>query len=384
MSLKETTAQKKIARLKKRVRVVQGGTSSSKTYSILPLLFDYASHNPGIVISIVSESYPHLEKGCIRDFKNILFSTGFWDSVNYNKNEHVCNLSNGSIVEFFSADKPDKLRGSRRDILFINEANNVDWESYLQLSIRTRHFVYLDFNPTSKFWAHKELKNDPDTDWITLTYKDNEAIDKSVLKELMKAKEKAKTSSYWANWWKVYGLGEVGSLQGVVFENWKTINSIPEEAKYLGTGLDFGFTNDPTAAVDIYRYNGMLLIDEVTYQTGLHNNDIAKRLKGKKVYADAAEPKSISEIRRHGVQIMAAKKGKDSITYGIDLLQQHELLVTEKSVNVIKELRAYTWDKDREGNRVNKPIDAYNHSIDAIRYCAVMTLQRGKGEYHIR
>lgn len=260
----------------------------------------------------------------------------------------------------------------------------MSFEAYQQLSMRTKREIYIDFNPTHEFWAHTELRDDQDTEWLKLTYKDNEALDDSIVKKLEKGRIKAKTSSYWANWWKVYGLGEIGSLQGVVFENWQQIDKIPEGAKYLCTGLDFGFTNDPTAAVDVYRYEGKVLIDEVIYQTGLHNNEIAKFLNNRVVYADAAEPKSISEISRHGVRISAAKKGKDSITYGIDLLQQQEMLVTSNSTNVIKELRSYTWDKDKEGKQLNKPIDAFNHSIDALRYAAVMRLQANRGKYHIR
>jgi phage terminase large subunit len=182
-----------------------------------------------------------------------------------------------------------KLRGARRDILYINECNNVTFEAYNELSIRTKKEVYLDFNPANEFWVHKELKDEPDTDFIILTYKDNEALDESIVSQIEKNRDKAATSSYWANWWRVYGLGQVGSLEGVVFTNWKEIDTIPNEAKLIGIGLDFGYTNDPTAAIEIYNYNGTRIINELVYRTGMVNSDIAKILpSGVIIYADSS------------------------------------------------------------------------------------------------
>lgn len=369
-----TTAINKIRSIKKRKKVIQGGTSAGKTFGIIPILIDTAAKTPNLEISIVSESIPHIRRGAMKDFIKIMRLTGRFIEGRWNRSLLTYSFSNGSYIEFFSADQEGKLRGARRNILYINEANNVDFDSYYQLAIRTSSDIYLDFNPTTEFWAHKEVLKENDSELVILNYKDNEALPDTIRLDIEAAKEKAKTSSYWENWWKVYGLGQVGSLQGVIFDNWEKIKEVPKEAKYLGTGLDFGFTNDPTAALDIYQFNGGLILDELIYSTGLHNNEIADQLKGKNVYADAAEPKSISEIRRHGVRIKGAKKGKDSITYGIDILQQQKLRVTERSTNVIKELRAYTWEKDRDGGYQNKPIDAYNHSIDALRYFAVSKL----------
>jgi len=371
--LEKTTAQLKIAALNKRIRIVQGGTSSSKTFTIIPLLIHYAIETPQAEISIVAESIPHLKRGAIRDFIKIMHWTNNFRDSQFNKTDLKYTFSNGSYIEFFSADQPDRLRGARRDVLFINECNNIAFEAYQQLAIRTKNFIYLDYNPTSEFWVHTELKNDPDAEMIILTYKDNEALSPSIVTEIEKAREKAKTSKYWENWWNVYGLGLVGSMDGVIFSNWQQIDSIPKEAKLFSYGMDFGFTNDPTTLVAVYRYDNKLIIDELIYQTGLLNSDIIRHCKGledKTVYitADSAEPKSIEEIKRAGIYIKAANKGKDSINHGIDILQQHDILITSKSVNLIKEFRNYTWDADKAGNKLNKPIDAYNHGIDALRY----------------
>lgn len=372
--LKKTTAQSKISALRKRVRVVQGGSSSSKTFTIIPLLIHYANTNPRKEISIVSESIPHLRRGAIRDFVKIMEWIGLMNYENWNKSTLTYYFDNGSFIEFFSGDQPDKMRGARRDVLFVNEANNVPWETYYQLAIRTREFIYIDFNPTAEFWAHTELVGLPDTDFIILTYKDNEALEESIVKEFKRAEEKAKTSSYWANWVRVYVDGQIGSLEGVIFNNWTQIDQIPDDARLLGYGLDFGYTSDPTSVVALYKYNDKTILHEVLYRKGLQNAEIAKLCKPHEglYIADSAEPKSIDELRMHGMNIMGAKKGRDSVMFGIQLLQSKELLVTSQSINLIKELRNYVWEKDRHGNtKGNVPIDAYNHAIDAARYAAM-------------
>jgi phage terminase large subunit len=311
---------------------------------------------------------------------------GNFNENNFNQSNLTYRFTKGSYIEFFSADQPDKLRGARRDILFINECNNVNFESFQQLNIRTKKFIYLDFNPTSEFWVHKELKDEPDSDFLILTYKDNEALDNSIVQQIEKNRLKAETSAYWANWWRVYGLGEIGMLEGVIFSNWKTIDTLPKDAKLIGIGLDFGYTNDPTAIIEIYNYNGTRILNELKYQTGMLNSDIAKELpKHVPVYADSSEPKSIEEIKRYGITIKGVTKGKDSINYGIDVMQRQEYLVTSNSVNLIKELRAYCWDTDKAGTRLNKPIDTNNHAIDALRYHEMETLglNSNYGKYHI-
>jgi phage terminase large subunit len=365
----KTTAQGKIAKLKKRVRIVQGGTSSSKTFSIIPLLITYAVQNPFSEISIVSESIPHLKRGAVKDFINIMLMTANYRDANFNKSDLKYKFSNGSFIEFFSADQPDKLRGARRDILFINECNNIPFEAYNQLAIRTKKFIYLDYNPTQEFWVHTELIGDSDSDFVILTYKDNEALDPAIVKEIEKARDKSETSNYWANWWKVYGLGQVGSLEGVIFSNWKQIDQLPNDAKYIGSGLDFGYSNDPTAIIDFYEWNGKIIWDENTYQKGLLNSQIVSRIKDKgPIIAESAEPKSIAEIKLHGVNIIPTEKGPDSIKFGIQLIQDKDFLVTSQSLNLIKELRSYIWRTDKTGKSLNIPIDDFNHAIDASRY----------------
>jgi phage terminase large subunit len=364
-----TTALKKLLKLKKRIKVVPGGTSAGKTYSILPILIDKAIKEKFLEISVVSESIPNLRRGALKDFIKIMQTTNRWIDNHYSRTLLKYTFANGSFIEFFGADQPDKLRGPRRHILYINECNNVNFESYQQLAIRTSNEVWLDFNPTHEFWVHTELDNDEDVDHLKLTYLDNEALSESIVKEIEKGKAKANTSKYWANWWQVYGLGELGSLEGVIFNNWRLIDTIPSEAKLVGIGMDFGYTNDPTAIVEIYSYNGKRILNEICYRTGLVNQDIARLLpNGVVIYADSAEPKSIEEIRRTGKVIKGVTKGKDSIMFGISTMQAQDYLVTKQSTNIINELRYYCWDTDKNGKKLNKPIDMWNHAIDAIRY----------------
>lgn len=384
---KRTTATNKVLALKRRIKIIQGGTSASKTYSILAVLINKAVTIPNLEISVVAETIPHLRRGALKDTIKILKWTNRFNENQFNKSLLTYEFKNGSVIEFFSADDSSKLRGARRDILYINECNNVTFDSYNELAIRTRKEVYLDFNPANEFWVHTELKDEPDSDFLILTYKDNEALDQSIIEQIEKNKEKAKTSSYWANWWKVYGEGQLGMLEGVVFSNWKQIDTIPSEAKLLGIGLDFGYTNDPTAIIEIYNYNGQRIVNELVYQTGLLNSEIAKLLpKHVPVYADSSEPKSIDEIKRHGITIKGVTKGKDSINYGIDVIQRNEYLVTANSGNLIKELRSYVWDTDKQGKRLNKPINFNDHAIDAFRYHEMETLGIGAqyGVYAIR
>jgi len=381
-----TTAIRKIEALKKRIKIIQGGTSAGKTYGILPILITKAATYPKTEISVVAETIPHLRRGALKDFLRIMKDTGRYFDERFNKSLLRYEFANGSYIEFFSADDSSKLRGARRDVLYINECNNVTFESYNELAIRTKKAIYLDFNPANEFWVHKELKDEQDSDFLILTYKDNEALDNSIVQQIEKNRLKAETSAYWANWWRVYGLGQIGMLEGVIFSNWKTIDILPKEANLIGIGLDFGYTNDPTAIIEIYNYNGQRIINELKYQTGMLNSDIANALpKHVPVYADSSEPKSIEEIKRYGITIKGVTKGKDSINYGIDVMQRNEYLVTSNSTNLIKELRAYCWDTDKQGTRLNKPIDTNNHAIDALRYHEMETLGMNSnyGKYHI-
>jgi phage terminase large subunit len=385
--LLRTTAINKIIALKKRVKIIQGGTSAGKTFGILPVLISKAANKPLLEISVVAESIPHLRRGALKDFLTIMKSTNRYFDERFNKSLLRYEFGNGSYIEFFSADDSSKLRGARRDILYINECNNIEFESYNELAIRTKREVFLDFNPANEFWVHTELKDEPDTDFLILTYKDNEALDKRIVREIEKNRLKATTSTYWANWWRVYGEGLVGMLEGVVFSNWQQIDIVPPEARLLGYGLDFGYSADPTSIIEVYNYNGQRILNEVCYQTGLINSEIANKLQKNVIaYADSSEPKSIEEIRRTGQQIKGVTKGADSINFGIQIMLSQKYLVTKQSTNLIKELRAYCWDKDKTGKTLNKPQGKNDHAIDAVRYHEMETLglNASYGQYFIK
>ena len=358
-----TTAIKKLHALTKRKKVIQGGTSAGKTFGILPILIDRCIRTPYLETSVVSESIPHLRRGAMKDFLKIMIETGRYRDAHWNRSALKYTFTNGSYIEFFSVEQPDKLRGARRNVLYCNEANNIPFEAYTQLAIRTSGDIWIDFNPTANFWAHKEVANQPDADFITLTYLDNEALPQTIVDDIEQAKEKAKTSEYWSNWWKVYGLGQIGSLEGVCIKEWQEIK-LPLEARLLCYGMDFGYSNDPTTLIALYKYNDAYIFDEVIYQKKLLNSDTSNLFKAHDinaiVYADSAEPKSIAELRTLGHKVLPCTKGKDSIVYGINLINQNKIYVTSRSKNLIKELQSYTWMKDREGNTINKPIDAFN------------------------
>jgi phage terminase large subunit len=340
-------------------------------------------------ISIVGETVPHLRRGAIRDFIKIMIAKEIFVPSRWNKTLLTYNFANRSTIEFFSADQEARLRGARRQVLFINEANNIDFESYYQLAIRTSEAIYIDFNPTHEFWAHTEVLREDDSELLILTYQDNEALPDTIRRDIELNRTKAETSAYWANWWKVYGLGQVGTLQGAIYEDFEVVEGIDvSRAKFVALGLDWGFSNDPTALVAIYRQGDCLLIQELLYATGLTNQDIADKLRSLgitrawEIVADSAEPKSIEEIYRLGFNIKPAEKGPDSVRNGIDILKRFKLQVTKDSTNLIKELRSYTWATDKEGKNTGVPIDSFNHACDAMRYVALNKLRvSNSGKY---
>ena len=376
-----TTAVKRIRAIKKRKKIIQGSSSAGKTIAILIILIDMAIKKPGLEISVVSESIPHLKKGALKDFIKIMKETGRWNQANYNATDRIYRFTNSSYMEFFS---PQAVLGARRHVLYVNEANNILYSDYHQLQSRTEQDIFIDFNPAAEFWAHTEVAVEDNADLILLTYLDNEGRPSNVDEEFAIARKKAAKekadglpiTSYWQNYVKVYVDGEIGNLQGVVFNNWIQVDDIPDTAELLGYGLDWGFTNDPTAVIAVYKSGSRLYVRELVYETELTNSKILDRIKPlvnrhRTIIADSAEPKSITDIRNGGYNVEAARKGPDSVKNSIDILQRFELCVTFESLNLIGELRKYRWRVDKTGKALNEPVDAHNHAIDAIRYVAL-------------
>lgn len=366
MAFLVTSATKKILKLTKRIRIIPGGTSAGKTIAILCVLIDKAQRDKvGTLTSVVSESIPHLKRGCIRDFKNILKQQQYWKDANWNGTDSIYTFETGSQIEFFSADNGDKLRGGRRDRLFLNEANNLSFDAFEQLEVRTKEFILIDYNPTNEFWVYTEIiGHRDDYEILTLTYKDNEALSPEIIASIEQRKDRK-------GWWQVYGLGQLGEVEGKIYRDWSIIDEIPHEARLERYGLDFGYTNDPTAIVAVYKYNGGFILDEITFQKGLSNKQISDILDANQralVIADSAEPKSIDEIKLYGINIMGATKGKGSISQGIQYVQDQRISVTKRSVNILKEYRNYLWKTDNRGEVINEPEDLFNHSLDAVRY----------------
>jgi phage terminase large subunit len=374
MSYQTTTAVKKIAGMKKRLKIIQGGSSAGKTIAILLLLIDIAqSAKENLLISIVSETMPHLKRGAIRDFINIMESHKYYKDERWNRTDFIYTFESGSKIEFFSADNSDKVRGPRRDILFLNEANNIPFETYTQLAIRTKNSIYIDYNPVAEFWVHTDLLKNTENDFLIITYKDNEALSPAIVEEL-------ESRQYRKSWWQVYGLGQLGEVEGKIYKDWQVIDFIPHEARLVRRGLDFGYTNDPTAIIDVYYYNGGYIFDEIMYLKGQSNQKIADFLglqeKETLTIADSAEPKSIDEIKLYGVNIMATTKGQGSILAGIQFVQGQRISMTKNSVNLIREYRSYLFKADKNtGKILNEAEDKENHAMDAIRY-AMMSLSR--------
>jgi len=371
-----------------RKKVIQGGTSAGKTYGIIPILIDKAIKNQRIKITVVAETLPAVKEGALDIFKQVMYDTNRWIEDNWNASSLTYTFGSGSRMQFKSYDSVGKAKSSgKRDILFLNEANHIAFDIADALMIRSKE-TWIDFNPDNEFWVHTEVLTEPNSEFLLLTYYDNEACPKETIEDLELKKQKALTSEYWANWCRVYIDGEIGNLEGVIFNNWRPIDDLPKEARLLGYGLDFGYSNDPTSIVEVYLYNGQRILNEICYQKGLSNSQISKYITTKlPCYCDSAEPKSIDELKTYGVKAYAVTKGSDSINFGIQVMQEQDYLVTSKSVNLIKELRKYAWDKDKKTNeKLNKPIDNYNHAIDSVRYHEIETvgLRKSKGKYDIR
>ena len=367
-----TTALAKIRKLKKRIRGLQGGTSASKTIGALMVEIDYAqSHKPKTgtdITSIVSESMPHLKKGAMRDFEGIMKSHGYWKDANWNKTDKIYTFETGWRIEFFSVDQSDKVRGPRRARLFGNECNN--WknglETFTQLETRTRDCITLDWNPSAEFWWHTDiLPNEAlDAEMIILTYKDNEALDEQIVRSIEARKGNAA-------WWKVYGLGQLGELEDLIYKGWQVVDSVPHEARLECYGLDFGYRPDATALMAIYSYNGGFIAHEVKVLVEWKLRDLAtfiSNLEPAIVICDNNEPRSVQELRDYGINIVETEKGPDSKKHGIKLMQDQQISITKSSVNTLRGYRSWMWKKDRDGNLIAGETEHEPDPLAALRY----------------
>ena len=359
-----------------RTIVNQGGTASGKTYSIMQVLFTLGMQEQRQVITVVGQDIPNLKVGAYRDAKTILDSSQYlraWYPT-INEGERIIKCINGSIIEFKSYKDAQDAKNGKRDYLFVNEANGIPYEVYWQLAIRTRKKVFLDYNPSARFWVHDELIGRQDTRLIISDHRRNYFLSEEEHYRIEHIED--------VELWKVYARGLTGKIEGLVLTNWDIVDQLPpaEQWKMSCYGLDFGFTNDPSALEHVVLAHGELWIDELLYSTGLTNPDIAHRAKEaglstqQQIIADCAEPKSIRELQGFGLWVTPSPKGQDSIVSGLDILKRYRLHVTRRSIGILANLRSYKWGKDRDGNMTNHPEDRNNHGIDAIRYVALEKL----------
>lgn len=364
----ETTATRKIFELDKRIRAVAGGTAASKTVSIIVWLIAYSQTHKGKLVDVISESYPHLEAGSMLDFQRIMKAHNYWKRDRWNETKHTYVFETGTVLRFRSLDL-SSAHGPRRDVLFLNECNHIPLSVFDQLEPRTREIIWMDWNPSTEFWFYTDVleQRKEDVDFITLTYKDNEALDAPTVKSI-------ESRQHQKMWWQVYGLGQLGEVEGRVYTGWVPIEEIPHEARLMRFGLDFGYSIDPAAIVAIYYYNGGYIIDEVLYAKGMSNQRVAEVIRDQEQHvvtvADSAEPKSIDEVHRYGIPIIPCRKGKDVKNSTINFIQDQRISYTTRSINLIKEYRGYLWATDKDGVQFNPPKtqDFDDHLMDALRY----------------
>ena len=367
----------------KKIVINQGGTRSGKTFNILLyIIFYYCLNNSNKTITICRKTYPALRATVLRDFINILREHNLYSEDNHNKSSSEYNLF-GNLIEFISLDQPVKVRGRKRHLLFINEANELFWEDWQQLLFRTSDKIILDYNPSEEYhWIYDKIIPREDAKFLKTTYKDNPFLEQSLIDEIERLKYTDE------QYWQIYGLGEKGISKATIF-NYVECNQVPFEAEVVSFGMDFGFTNDPTALVKVSKLDNNLYIEELLYRTMMTTGDIHNFLKGKvnrePIYADSSEPRIIEELRRMGWSIRASLKGRDSVNAGIDLLKRFKIHIHKDSTNAIQEFRNYKWLEDKTGKLTNKPEDKNNHITDAVRYATYSILSRPNfGKYAIR
>lgn len=367
-------------------KVIQGGMSAGKTFAIITLLVGYCQSYADSLVTVVGLSYPHLEAGSIRDFQKIMKEANIWDPEAWNKSAKIYTFANGSMLEFKSIDRMS-ARGPRRDVLFVNEANGISFETFQELAGRTKDFVIIDYNPSAKFWAHEKLVEalPGDTTMLILTYKDNEALTAREVANI--ESHKPKSGEEPSNWWVVYGLGQIGTLEGNVYSGWVIVDraEIERTGKLVRYGLDFGFSNDESAMVAIYEMaDGKLGLVEKLYRKGLLGSQYGNVLRRIEVdpsvliVADAARPEIIAEIQKAGFRCIGADKNAGSVLRGIDRVAQRQIVYSGEDLK--REYLSYAWRKKRSGEIIDEPEDGNDHLMDALRY-AVDDLSRQRFDF---
>jgi phage terminase large subunit len=374
------------------VFVICGGQGASKTVSIIQLIIQ-SLHTSPKEATVLSSELSKMKRTVMRDYTKICQDWGIMTGDSFNKSESKHEWTNGSYIDFLGADVNDVGKGFRRDILYINEADKLDIDAATQFISRA-NLTIIDYNPDNHFWGDDYIN---ENNFLRLTFEDNEFLSESEVKSILNYKERGFIkkdlpieqlfesnnimNKYWANKWRVYGLGLVGSLSGTVFNNWSKIDNVPPDAELLAYGLDWGYSQDPTCLIAMYKWNGKLIIDELIYRKGLINSELANIMRTLNlnmrvnIVADSAEPKSIADLKMYGFyNVIPAVKGADSVRNGINKLQEHDILITSRSTNTINEFQNYTWAKDRNGKETGEPIDAFNHAIDPARYVALTKL----------
>ena len=385
LNLKGTVVLHKNLKANTRIVVNQGGTRSSKTYSLAQLIILKALQEKGKVYSICRKTLPALKGTAYRDFLGILEDLNLYNPDKHNKSELTYRL-NDNLIEFISIDMSQKIRGRKRNVLWLNEANEFTMEDWIQLTLRTTENIYLDFNPSDPYsWIYDNVMNRDDCTFIKSTYLDNPFLSDDTINEIERLRQLD------SNYWKIYGLGDMAQPTETIFRQFEICNNIPTESTLIALGMDFGFTNDPTAIVEVYKLNDDLYLNELLYKKGLTNQDIARSLtdlqitQRTEIIYDSAEPKSGEELRRLGFLMYPAKKGADSVNLGIDVLRRYKLNITKSSTNLINEIKYYKWLVDKNGHIINKPAtNQQDHLLDACRYVALNKLVTNyTGKYYI-
>lgn len=362
-----------------RFLVNQGGTSSGKTYTIMQLLIVLSFTKSRCIITVTGQDLPNLKVGAMRDLDNVIHGSAYlMDWFRHNKSESTYRGKNGALIEFKSYADAQDAKNGKRDWLFVNEANGVPYEVFWQLQIRTRRQVFIDYNPTARFWVHDKIIGRDDCKLIISDHRNNRFLTEDEHQKIEEIEDK--------ELWMVYARGLTGKITGLVFTRWDVVDAMPalEDCKMQGYGMDFGFTNDPTTLVDMRLAHGDLWVDLLMYHTGMTNPDIAEECKAQgftrrqQIIADCAEPKSIAELVALGINVIPSVKGKDSIINGIDILRRYNIHITRRSAPLIEEFKQYKWKVLRNGDTTNDPIETWNHGIDAMRYVASMRLRAAR------